>query len=258
MAKRFNPPPNWPAPPAGWQPPADWQPDPAWGPAPQGWQLWVDEPPRGNWFTRHKILTAAAALLVFFGVVGALSGGGDEQPTAATSPRSTTTTSTSSAPSASATTKDTSSTTTTTTTTTKAAPPAKPAGPGIGDKARDGKFSFVVRSVRCGIKSVGDSYLGKKAQGQFCRLALSITNIGDEPQSMFADNQYAFDSKGRRFTADSEAAVYDDSSRLLFEDINPGNTLKGNVYFDIPVGAKLTKVELHDSMFSGGVDVALR
>ncbi len=43
MALRFNPPPNWPAPPDGFVPPAGWQPDPAWGPAPEGWQLWVDD-----------------------------------------------------------------------------------------------------------------------------------------------------------------------------------------------------------------------
>ncbi|SOD71493.1 hypothetical protein SAMN05892883_1010 [Jatrophihabitans sp. GAS493] len=38
---RFNPPPNWPHPPAGWVPPAGWAPDPAWGPLPAGWPLWV-------------------------------------------------------------------------------------------------------------------------------------------------------------------------------------------------------------------------
>ena len=43
MALRFNPPPNWPAPPEGFVPPAGWQPDPAWGPAPEGWELWVDD-----------------------------------------------------------------------------------------------------------------------------------------------------------------------------------------------------------------------
>ena len=37
----FNPPPGWPAPPAGWVPPPGWQPDPAWPPAPPGWQFWV-------------------------------------------------------------------------------------------------------------------------------------------------------------------------------------------------------------------------
>ena len=41
MAFRFNPPPAWPQPPAGWAPPPGWQPDPAWPAPPPGWQLWV-------------------------------------------------------------------------------------------------------------------------------------------------------------------------------------------------------------------------
>lgn len=44
MARSFNPPPNWPKPPEGWQPPPGWQPDPAWGPAPEGWDLWTEDP----------------------------------------------------------------------------------------------------------------------------------------------------------------------------------------------------------------------
>lgn len=48
MALRFNPPPNWPAPPEGFVPPAGWQPDPSWGPAPEGWELWVDDAVSGT------------------------------------------------------------------------------------------------------------------------------------------------------------------------------------------------------------------
>lgn len=39
-AKRFNPPPSWPAPPPGWQPPPGWKPDPSWGSPPEGWALY--------------------------------------------------------------------------------------------------------------------------------------------------------------------------------------------------------------------------
>ena len=45
MTQSFNPPPNWPRPPAGWSPPADWRSDPSWGPAPAGWAFWVDDEP---------------------------------------------------------------------------------------------------------------------------------------------------------------------------------------------------------------------
>lgn len=40
---RFNPPPGWPRPPAGWTPPPDWQPDPSWPAPPPGWRLWVED-----------------------------------------------------------------------------------------------------------------------------------------------------------------------------------------------------------------------
>ncbi len=41
----FNPPPGWPAMPAGWQPPSGWQPDPTWPPAPADWEYWRPVPP---------------------------------------------------------------------------------------------------------------------------------------------------------------------------------------------------------------------
>jgi len=44
MAYRFNPPPNWPAVPAGWTPPPDWQPPADWPAPPKFWQLWTVEP----------------------------------------------------------------------------------------------------------------------------------------------------------------------------------------------------------------------
>lgn len=136
-------------------------------------------------------------------------------------------------------------------------PAAKPASQ-LGKAVRDGKFEFTVRSVKCGIAVVGDNqFLQEKAQGQFCAVQLTVENIGDEPQSMFTDNQYAFDTKGRKFSANSMASMADESSQVLWEEINPGNAVKGNVYFDVPKGAKLANLELHDSAFSGGVKVRL-
>ena len=122
---------------------------------------------------------------------------------------------------------------------------------------RDGEFEFVVKEVNCGIAKVGDQYFNKVAQGQFCGVTLSVKNIGTKPQTMFSSNQYAFDASSRKFSSSTEAGIYADDSKLLFEEINPGNELTGVVYFDVPKDAKLLKVELHDSAFSGGVEVRL-
>jgi hypothetical protein len=45
---RFNPPPGWPRPPAGWVPSSNWKPDPAWPPPPAGWQLWLSDEAGGD------------------------------------------------------------------------------------------------------------------------------------------------------------------------------------------------------------------
>jgi hypothetical protein len=44
---RFNPPPNWPKPPAGWAPPRGWNHDPSWPAPPDGWQLWLPDDDAG-------------------------------------------------------------------------------------------------------------------------------------------------------------------------------------------------------------------
>ena len=128
---------------------------------------------------------------------------------------------------------------------------------GIGSEVRDGKFAFVVNEVKCGISKVGSSTFNAKAQGQFCKVSMTVTNIGDEPQTFFGSNQKAFDSQDREFTNDTAADLYDSDSQTWLKDINPGNALTGNVYFDIPKDATLEYLELHDSAFSSGVKVYL-
>lgn len=213
--------------------------------------------PKRAWYAKKRVIIPGALLAL--AIVGSAMGGGGDDPT--TNVADTTSASAAPAPAKAAAATKSSASKTAAKPSAKAAPkPApKPAAKGIGDTVRDGKFAFTVRSVKCGIAKVGTNpYLTKKAQGQFCAVALTVNNIGDQSQMMFADNQYAFDAKSRKFSADSEASMYDDSSQVLWEEINPGNAVKGTVYFDVPKGVKITKLELHDSMFSGGVSVAAK
>lgn len=67
MARRFNPPPGWPAAPEGWKPPRGWKPDPSWPKPPNGWKLWVTDTSK-PWPARHWVLTPLIALAVGLGV----------------------------------------------------------------------------------------------------------------------------------------------------------------------------------------------
>jgi Domain of unknown function (DUF4352) len=141
---------------------------------------------------------------------------------------------------------------------TPAAEAPAPDAPGIGQPAADGKFNFVVNGVDCSVTELGNEFLSQKAQGQFCIVDLTVTNIGDRAQSFFGDNATLFNAQGQQFSADSEAAIYLENSSSLYEEINPGNTLASKVVFDVPTGTVPTSIELHDSAFSGGVTVKLQ
>src|SRR5829696_2185774 len=85
---KFNPPPNWPAPPPGWTPPQGWKAPANWPPPPKGWKFWLPDEKDGSWFGRHKTLTSVgvlAALLLLF-IVSVASGGDDPSPNAAATP----------------------------------------------------------------------------------------------------------------------------------------------------------------------------
>lgn len=218
--------------------PPPYQPGPAQpGPGYQpGWQ-----PPqpvrrkRGPLFWLLSIVGGVIGLCVFFGVVGALTGDPDDTTTPAADAGAGETTGTK-------------------TTTTKA--PAKKTA-GIGDKVRDGKFEFTVTGMDCSKSKVGSEYLNTKAQGKFCIVSVAVTNIGDESQLFTGGDQLAYAGK-TEFKNDSTAELYaNEDSQTFLEDINPGNSVKGKLIFDVPKKTTLTEIELHDSFLSGGVRVSL-
>ena len=40
-------------------------------------------------------------------------------------------------------------------------------------------------------------------------------------------------------------------------EIDPGNQVSGVIVFDLPEGTSIDRLELYDSLFSGGVEVRL-
>lgn len=210
-----------------------------------------------SWFARHKVLTTILALVAFFVVASTLSGGDESGQSAAPAQSTSVGTADDAAQNASAQEGTAEETVTQDTTEPAAAEPAAPESPGIGDAVRDGKFEFVVTGVEDGGTEVGNEFLSEKAQGRFQLIHITVTNIGDEPQMMSDSNQRVKDEQGRSFEVDSMAGIHLDDNDIWLEDINPGNTVTGTLVFDMPEGSTPVEIELHDSMFSGGVTVAL-
>jgi hypothetical protein len=132
------------------------------------------------------------------------------------------------------------------------------AGPGMGDPVRDGKFEFTVTKLDCSKSKVGSEFLNETAQGKFCIISVTVKNIGKKAQTFDGSSQKAYDADGTEFSNDTGAEIYaNEGSPTFLQEINPGNQVKGKLIFDVPKSTKLTAIELHDSMFSGGVKVSL-
>lgn len=137
--------------------------------------------------------------------------------------------------------------------------PAEPAAAGIGTPVRDGKFEFVVTGLERPGTEIGPDFMRETAQGEFVIVRVDVTNIGNEAQTLDSSSQKLYDDQGREFSPSSALFVLEDASKAFLEQINPGNKVTGvPILFDVPPGTNLTAIQLHDSMFSGGVKVALQ
>jgi hypothetical protein len=135
--------------------------------------------------------------------------------------------------------------------------PAEAAAPGLKQPVRDGKFEFVVSKVECGAKTLGEAPFASEAQGEYCVVSLTVKNIGNEAQMFSGSNQIAYNAQDQKFTSDGGATLFLADTNSFLEDINPGNAVDGVVVFDVAPGTTLTRLELHDSFWSGGVEVGI-
>jgi len=129
----------------------------------------------------------------------------------------------------------------------------------IGDKVTDHSYEFTVTKISCGVRRVGDQYMGEKAQGQFCLVTMRIKNVGKDPITFSDQNQALVDTKGRTYSPDDEAWAYVDDADNIWGEINPGNTLKTVVPFDVPkeIEAEYLLLKAGTWGFSEGVRVNL-
>lgn len=129
---------------------------------------------------------------------------------------------------------------------------------GLGSPAEDGNFTFTVHAVECGETTIGNNQFTRtEANGEFCIAEMTVENHGDEASLMDGGSQYLY-IDGKKYSADTDAIFADKRAEAFFvEEINPGLSVDGIVVWDVPPGSQPEMLELHDSPFSGGVEVNL-
>ncbi|GAB2601040.1 hypothetical protein Aab01nite_64360 [Paractinoplanes abujensis] len=136
--------------------------------------------------------------------------------------------------------------------------PSPSSPPRIGTKVRDGKFEFVVSGVDCSRTSVGPELLRRTAKGRYCVVSLSVRNFSAGTKYFVGRAQKAFDGRGGSYGNDELAGIYANrDTKTFLEKLGPGERVTGKLVFDVPAKVRLTRLELHDSLLSGGVSVLL-
>lgn len=181
------------------------------------------------WFKKKRVIVPTA-LLALVAVIGVANAGGGDSATS----NSVTTTDGARAQGNAGGKKD--------------SPAKKEAAAHVGDQVRSGDMVFTITKVRTGVKSVGDEYLGEKAQGHFVLVDVKVKNVGDEAVTLWGFDHKLIDGKGREYSPNETAGIYVSEANALVEEINPGNAAKGTIVFDMPKGAKPVEAQLSGGM----------
>lgn len=133
---------------------------------------------------------------------------------------------------------------------TEASAAAEQAQPGVGEVVSANGWDFTVVSVGAAQEAVGSGALSNPAQGVYVPVTVTIVNRSNEAQFLGSDAVTIVDANGAEYSADSIANVYDDAA-IPLGDVNPGITLTGPVYFDVPDGTVPAAVAFAGGLFGG-------
>jgi uncharacterized protein DUF4352 len=105
----------------------------------------------------------------------------------------------------------------------------------IGDKVTLKGTTYQITKVSRA-KSVGDSFMETEANGTFVLVKIRLTNRKDEPATIMSENLKLVGGNGKQYTTSDDALLAVDKP-LLLEEIQPDNTEKGTLVYDLPTKA---------------------
>ncbi len=126
----------------------------------------------------------------------------------------------------------------------------------LGKTFRSGEFQYTIHAVKTGLAKVGTEYTEQKAQGAFTRLEVTVKNTGTSAMYFDADNRIKLeDAEGRQFSVDTSAGIYGNPDEAgWFTEVNPGNSVKAYVFFDLPKNVKAVRAVVSPGMLTFEAD----
>lgn len=109
-------------------------------------------------------------------------------------------------------------------------------------------MKVTVTKVERGKDKFGDRYFERKAQGEYVLVDLEVKNIGKTPVAVMSSTFTLHAADGTVYSGSDDDIYRDDPT--IFEDVKPGNTLKGQILFDIPKGAEFSTLEIDGALFA--------
>ena len=130
----------------------------------------------------------------------------------------------------------------------------------LNETVQDGDLAFTVTSVEK-VKTLGNQYSKKTAQGTFYVIAMKVENKGKKTATFDSSMAKVKDAEGREFerSIDGQTAksMSEGKTDMFLQQIQPSLSVSGDLVFDLPEGMKSPTILLKGSMFNKGVEVKL-
>ncbi len=133
-----------------------------------------------------------------------------------------------------------------------------PQAAGLNTPVTVGTFEYTVTGTKDAGTTLGTSPLSKTAQGSFVEVDIVVKNVGDKSAMFLSQYVKLVDAGGKTYDPDSTASLYaNPNNQAWLAAINPGNSLTGPVFFDVPAGTKPVGVQVTDGPMSKGQTINL-
>lgn len=118
----------------------------------------------------------------------------------------------------------------------------------------DNGIAFTATAVECGIPSVSNSYDTVEADGQFCKVSLTVQNNDIKPFTYTSNYSSAYVGD-TEYASDSDAGYATDEEVANYEELNPGASVDTVVFFDIPADATITRLVFSEDYSGGSIEI---